>query len=82
MPILQNRGRKDVSLSEPRWRDFFTNAATAINELSEANHKITERGAKHIDAVLPPIELDTLCFTLCTANHYGITQIISSNTSR
>lgn len=81
MPILPNRGREDVSLSELYWKEYPTNEITAINELSEANLKIMEREVKHIDAVLPPIELDTLCFTLYTANHYGITLIISLNIS-
>lgn len=82
MPILQNRGREDVSLSEPHWRECLANEITAINELSEVNHKTTEKGGKHIDAALPPIELDMLSFTRYMANHYGITQIISLNILR
>lgn len=40
-----------------------------IKELLEVSHKISEKGVKHIDAVLLPIERVTVCFTLYLVGH-------------
>lgn len=52
-----------------------------INVLSVASHKSMEKVDKHIDAVLPLIELDTLFFTHFTVNLSDTTRTTLSNTS-
>lgn len=48
---------------------------------SEASRRSTARVDKPIDAVLPLIELATLCCTHCTASPCDTTPTTSSNTS-
>lgn len=62
--------------------ECFVNAGIAINELLEVNHRNMEKEGKHIDAALPPIELDMPSFTLYMANHCGIIPITLLNILR
>lgn len=55
----------------------ITNKITAISELSVGSHKSLAKEGKHIDAVPQRIEQVMPFSTHFTANHSGITQIIS-----
>lgn len=54
---------------------------TATSVPSVASPRNTARADKPTDAVLPLIELVTLCCTLCTASPCDTTPTTSSNTS-
>lgn len=61
-------------------KKYFTDDTVVINELSGVSHRNLGREVRHIDAALPPTELDMPFFTLYMVNRCGIIPIILLNT--